>query len=318
MKIGLISFLLLSAGAGILWAAQDTVSVKAELDRAFVTIGDRVEFRITVTHDPSVQIVSDFLPPEGGAFEVKEVHDILEKQGKEVVEGRRFVLIGYQLGEFILEPVTVKYKGAKGEEKSIQTNRLYVTIQSVEPSGKPKTDIRGPKGVIGLPREWGWLWGLSLFLTAVGGGLYVWWLRRRRSKMEARAREPLLSPEDEALLRLSRLFDSDLLKRGKLKEYFLQLSEILRAYFERRYEILAIESTTSEILRDLRSKEVSQNLQAEIQEVLETADLVKFAKWKPPPTEIIRTNQKAKQIVEEARPKSPAPDAASPVTPHGV
>jgi hypothetical protein len=293
------------------WAAEDSVSVKAELDRAFVTIGDRVEYRITVRHGPTVQIISDLVPPASEGFEVKEVHEFSEKEGKELVQGRRIVLTGYQLGEFILEPVTVKYRTARGDEKSIQTNRLYVTIQSVEPSEKAKTDIRGPKGVIEIPRSWRGLWGLVLTALAAGAGIYLWWRKKRRRGEGGSLQEPALSPEDEALLRLNRLFDSDLLKRGKLKEYFLELSEVLRAYFERRFEILAIESTTSEILRDLKEKEVPGELRREIEEVLEAADLVKFAKWKPLAADIVKTNQKAKGIIEMARPRQPEPGTPS-------
>jgi hypothetical protein len=302
-----------------LWAAaSDSISVKSEVNRAFVTIGERLEYRVTVTHDPSIQILSDLLPPAAKPFEMKEMHEFSEKQGKEIVEGRRVTLVSYELGEFILEPVTVRYRTAKGEEKSIQTNRLYVTIQSVEPSGAEKTDIRGPKGVVGLSREWAWLWALVAFSLVGGGAYYLWWRWKHPTAVGAGAGEAALSPEDEALLSLSRLFDSDLLRRGKLKEYYLSLSEILRRYFERRFEILAIESTTPEILRDLKEKELPTSLRAKIRETLEAADLVKFAKWKPAPTEILHTNQLAKQIVEEARPKEASPPEALGATTHGL
>ena len=129
----------------------------------------------------------------------------------------------------------------------------------------------------------------------------------------------LLSPEDEALLRLNRLFDSDLIARGKLKEYFLEFSEILRRYFERRFEILAVESTTSEIIRDLKAKEVSAALREKIQQVLDTADLVKFAKWRPSALEIQQLNRMAKAIVETVRPALPAASAENPArTDHGI
>ena len=103
--------------------------------------------------------------------------------------------------------------------------------------------------------------------------------------------------------RLNKLFDSDYVRRGKIKEYYLQLSEILRNYLERRFQILAIESTTHEILRDLSGKEIDRPLRDLLKEVLEAADLAKFAKWNPDPPQIILLNQKSKQIVEMAQPK---------------
>lgn len=286
---------------------KSSISLKAEIDKAAITIGERVEYRVTITHEPSVQILSQIAPPQIHPFEVKEVHDFSEKQGKQIVEGRRFVLTTYELGEFILEPFSIQYRTGGGEPKTLRTNRLFITVRSVDTSDKPKTDIRNVKGTLELKHRWGWLGYLFLCLAGFGGGFYFWWQRKHRGQTEGPPEEPELSPEDQALFELNRLFDSDLLSRGKMKEYFFKLSEILRRYFERRFEMAAIESTTSEILRDLKIKELPLSLRQKIQDVLEVADWVKFAKWKPSPTEIVRTNQLAKALVEEARPKgSPA------------
>ena len=281
----------------------DALILKAEVDKAFVTIGDRIEYRIVITRDPAIQVLDPIAPPSSEAFEIKEAHDFSEKQGKTIVEGRRFILTAYQLGEYVLEPVRLHFRTPAGEEKITQTQPLYLTVQSVDSSGKPKTDIRGPKEVVSLPRRWPWTI-VSILSGLLVAGFYFWWRSERRATQEGE-NEPPVSPEDEALLRLSQLFDSDLLRRGKLKEHFLQLSEILQRFFERRFEILALEPTTSEILRELRHKEITVGLLAKIQTLLESADLVKFAKWVPPHTEILQMNQKAKAIVEESRPPVP-------------
>ena len=309
-KLLLAGCLIVFASGIGLAADEEKLSVRAEVDKAFVTIGERVEYRITVTHDPSIQIQSKIVPPPSDAFEIKEVHDFSERQGKLIVEGRRFTVSLYDLGEFILEPVTVRYRIGTGEDKSVQTNRLFLTVQSIDTSGKPKVDIKDVKGVLGLRRDWRWLIALVVILGIGGVGGYIWWAKRRRVLGEGSAEELPLSPEDEALIRLNRLFDSDLIRRGEIKQYFLELSEILRRYLERRFEILAVESTTSEILRDLREKEVSRTILDKIQEVMEVADLVKFAKRKPTPSEIVKVNQLSKAAVEEARPKIAVSEAA--------
>lgn len=302
MKICQAVFLFLFCFSVLSSAGEDeSISVKAEVDRAVFTIGERVEYRVTVTHDPSVKVVTKIVPPPSEAFEVKEVHDFSEKQGKQITEGRKFSLVLYELGEFILEPVTVQYRNAKGEEKAIETNRLYLTVKSVDESGAPKTDIRNVKGTLSLHANWFWMWGLLLMVILAAGG-FIAWQRFKKGPLEEEAKEPPLSPEEEALLALNRLFDSDLLSRGKLKEYYLGLSEILKRYFEKRFEILALESTTFEILTVLRQKEIPPSLFNKIQEVLEWADLVKFAKFRPAPPEIVKINQMSKALIEEARP----------------
>lgn len=316
-KVLLIGFLLGISGS--LQAAEEgTLSVKAEVDKAFLTIGERVEYRVTVTHDPTVRVLSQIPPPSTEVFEVKEVHDFSEKQEEQMVEGRRFVLTTYELGEFILDPITVRYRTPQGQEKKAETNRLFLTVHSVDSSGKIKTDIRNAKGVLELPWRWGWAESLFLSFLAIAGGAALWWYWKHRRLPTETIVESVLSPEEEALLRLNRLLDSDLIRQGKLKEYFLELSEILRRYFEKRFEILAVESTTFEILQVLREKEISDSLREKIREVLEMADLVKFAKWKPPVPDVIKVNQLAKMIVEEAKPPlPPVQEAGGPVS-HGV
>ena len=125
-----------------------------------------------------------------------------------------------------------------------------------------------------------------------------------------------LTPEEEALLHLTELFESDLLKRSFIKLYYLRLSEILRSYFEKRYKILAVESTTIEILRAIRPLRLDTGLYQKIQNVLDSSDLAKFAKWIPTPTETVQLNKKAEEIIREAAPApEPAPAAEAP---HGV
>jgi len=305
MRIFVAFFLLLSGltPAPLLAAEEPSIAVKAEVDKASFTIGEKVEYRVSITHDPAIQVISQIPPPPSDTFQIKEAHDFSEKQGKQIVEGRRFLFTSYELGEYVLEPVTLRYRSPKGEEKSIQTNKLYLTVRSVDSSGKPMTDIRNVKGVLKLRAQWGWLWSLFFILLLGGGGVFLWWRWKHPVLSSPTNSEPALSLEDETLVKLNRLFDSDLLKKGEMKKYFLELSEILRRYFERRFEIQAVESTTAEVLRDLIRKEISTSLREKIQEVLETADLVKFAKWKPASAEIFKTNQLAKTIIEEARPK---------------
>jgi len=94
------------------------------------------------------------------------------------------------------------------------------------------------------------------------------------------------------------------------------MSEILRIYLEKRYGILAVESTTLEILRDFKNQNIEIDLKAkeELKEVLESCDLAKFAKWIPEPTEIIHLNKESKGIVEETK----APKVSPEEVPSGV
>lgn len=296
-------------GMGIVFpcaAAEPRISVKAEVDKAFITIGEKFTYTISIRHDPEVRILSNIPAPSSDLFDISDVRDLQENEGDRLLSGKKFVLTTFQLGEFILPPVSVEYRIGEGDVERIETQKIFITVESIA-KGEEKEDIRGVKEVVDvqLPRN------LITFgagaLIAVMMALLLWSRFRRRA---VKVKEPdiVLTPEEEALMGLTRLADSDLLKKNLFREYYFRFSEILRIYLEKRFSILAVESTTFEILRDLKTKDIDRSLRSVVGEVLEAADLAKFAKWRPGPSEIIALNHKAREIVEAAKPREPVSD----------
>ncbi len=285
------------------------ISVKAEVDRAAITIGDPVKYSVIIQSAPNVQILSPIPYPPKDIFQIKKIEEIKNEDAGQTITGKKFTLTAYQLGEFILEPVEVEYriKGAPGaaaggdEIKKIQTSRIFITVKSVS-GGKPQTDIRGLKAILSIPLN---VLGIGL---AVAAGILlilipmIYRIWKKRSALPP-APKVILTAEEEAIGQLNQLFDSELLREGRTKEYFFRLSEILRFYLEKRYKIAAVESTTFEIVRMFRSVDVSNELRNKIREVLEASDLAKFAKYRPEPAEILNLNKQSKEIVEASRPR---------------
>lgn len=285
-------------------AGSNDISVKAAVDHAFITIGDPVEYTVTIEHKPNIQILSAIPSPDKDIFKVKKVIPFEEKDKDSVLVGKTFHLTTYVLGEFVLEPVQIQYRIDGGPVEMIETEKIYVRVKSVA-EGEPKSDIRGVKGTVEIPRD------LRPVVYSTSGIVFIilllLLLRYFKKQREAvRETKPALSAEEEAFFRLNKLFDSNLIKEQKYKEYYFIFSEILRVYFERRYEIQAVESTTFEIIGDLKAKGISQSMREKINEVLEAADLAKFAKWQPEPQKVIYYNQQAKELIEAARLKKVA------------
>ncbi len=293
-------------------AATEEVRVTAEVDKAFLTVGDRLTYTVLVEHGPDIQVLSSIPAPASDILEIKKIEDIKKQDKKKIVEGRRFILTTYRLGEFILDPVVIEYRKTGEPVKKVQTNKLYLTVQSVT-GGKPQEDIRDVKPVVPLTYRLGagfWiLVGVVLLALAYGG--YRRFLRGKKISLPA---PPPLSPDEEALMRLNELFESDLIRRGLYKPYYLRLSEILRVYFEKRFGVLAVELTTAEILKALRPLRIEPALFQKVQYVLEASDLAKFAKWAPTPSEVVQINKKSEEIVRESVPAAPPPEEA----PRGV
>ncbi|HTL48497.1 MAG TPA: hypothetical protein VL688_10615 [Verrucomicrobiae bacterium] len=290
-------------------APDGSISVKAELDKAFITIGDPVQYTVTIRHAPDVLVLSNIPYPPADVFKIKKIEEFSNDDGGYKVEGKKFNLTTFQLGEFILDPIVIEYRAKGAEVQKIQTARIFLTVKSVA-GDKVKTDIRGIKSIVSIPKQ---VLGLILVGLLVLALLLIPVIRRwlRKRALQPKAPERILSAEEAALVELNKLFDSDLLRLGKIKDYYFRLSEILRIYLEKRHNITAIESTTFEILQLLKQKDISGQLRNKIKEVLEFADLAKFAKWRPEPAEVITFNKRSKEIIEESTPVEPKPS-------HGV
>lgn len=285
------------------WCDEAKMTVTAEVDHAFFTIGDRVHFKITAEHDSSIQISRIDTSETLKDFEVKEEQNFKTDERGIISEGKDITVTGYQLGNYVLSPAVIYYRDgtASRELKTMESNKLYVSIESVDKDGKRSDDIAGLKGVVELSRKWiGWLIGIALLVIAAIA-FYVYYQRKGRSLFHFNP-ENQLSPHEEAYQALNRLGDSELLQRGLIKLYFAQMSEIIRRYMERRFQILALESTTSEIMDALRQRDIDGKTLSLIKNHLEICDLVKFAKFKPEPPEIIRQTKLAKEVIDITKP----------------
>ena len=106
-------------------------------------------------------------------------------------------------------------------------------------------------------------------------------------------------PDIIALKALERLRLKKLWQEGKIKQFYTELTEILRTYLENRYEVNAMEMVSSDILAELSSKEIPQEMRDKLRELLLIADLVKFAKWDPLPTDHDLCFKNAREFVEK-------------------
>lgn len=306
-----VSFgLLLSLAGTFSFAAREAdISAKAEVDRAFITIGSEIQFRLSMAHHPDTTVLETDAYKALDDFEIKNEKDFSYREGDKIVEGKTYTITNYELGEYVIQPVGIQYRTKSGELGKLKTAKLFITVESVDKTKDPESDIRGVKGVVDLRGSFmSWI----LFaLLAVGGGLGIllWQILRKKAVLATQAPEELLSPHDEAYQALNALSHSNFLQCGELKPYFFRMSEILRRYFERRYHIHALELTTEEVLAALKDKVGPAELNL-IKETLLFCDLVKFAKFAPAPPEILRQNQEAKKIVDQT--KEIIPETAAP------
>jgi hypothetical protein len=102
---------------------------------------------------------------------------------------------------------------------------------------------------------------------------------------------------------LNHLEEEQLWQKGKVKEYHSNITGIIRGYFEERFNLPALELTTSEQMQQLRNVKAAEIILDETDKFLTNADLVKFAKFNPLPTVNDEMMKQAKNIVTKTIPK---------------
>lgn len=154
-----------------------------------------------------------------------------------------------------------------------------------------------------------WIYCIIVLLLVLVGVAY-WLFRSKKVPVPFLPKEKPVSPFDEAMHSLATLKEQHLCEKGMEKEYYTELTNILRLYLERRFGINAMEMTSSQILDHLRADEQIKHHHSLMKRILEIADYVKFAKVRPLPEDNVAAWNSAKDFVVDTKPVEQTDDKA--------
>lgn len=118
-----------------------------------------------------------------------------------------------------------------------------------------------------------------LVLVLIAAGVYFY--MRKKKKGYYFTPKIVLPPHIEALQDLDKLKDSKMWQRGMEKEYYTELTDILRKYIDRRFNIDAPEMISDDIIAAVHLVTDTKSATNGLTQILKLADLVKFAKYTP-------------------------------------
>lgn len=291
--------------------APDEAYLITTADREAATIGDPINITARLVVPPGVEVRS--FEPEA-AFEALTILERGSEPRREREDGnfeliRRFRIAAYDLDAIELPVVEATLAAEDGREFKVRSAPLTIRIASILPEEQSEpADIKGPV-FMPVARIWPWLLLGLLPIAAL-----AWWLwKRRRSAEPDLAAAPAGPPRPEhelAYEELERLLSSGLLEKGGLKEFYIELAEILKRYFAARFGIDTFERTTYEILEGLRGRRVSVKVKATAVEFFVACDLVKFARHHPDADGTRETVERAYRLIDGTR-RAPEPAAES-------
>ena len=268
-------------------ASAQQIKVSARFDSTTIQIGDQVKLHFEIEQPAKVKVkMPVFTDTIADKIEVVKAFppDTTKKDGKLHIS--QYLLVtcfdsGYHQIPFIAFP----YEDGQLKD-TLKTTSLFLKVNTVPvDTTKEFHDIKPPLSLpFSLLDYWQYIagfFGLVLIVFA------IWLIIKLRRK------EPLFGPghvieppHTIALRELDVLRSEKLWQTEKTKLYYTRLTEIIRDYIEKRFEINALEMTSDEIVKALKDINIDDFKDIELlQQMFLTSDLVKFAKGQPLPNE---------------------------------
>jgi hypothetical protein len=308
-------------GSLSLWAQK--ISVSASTDTTDYYIGDFITYTLKAEYDKDVKIY----PPD-----LKElIHNVefirAEAPATKISGGKKVtdftvVLSRYDSAEVMIPQIPIYYRAGKDtlierapvyldkdtliKDETLQqalSNQVVFTVHRFEIS--EAEDIKDVKYPIRIPPDWKIIVLILLGAIILLVLLYLIYKKHLRKKplQPAEIKVKKVQPHISALNALKHLDEKQLWQKGFIKEYHSEITEIIRRYYEERFNLPALELTTSEIIERLNSRKDFEIILALTENFLNNADLVKFAKYKPMDEVNIEMMNQAIEIVEKTKQK---------------
>ena len=276
------------------FSQENPVSIKT--DTTSIRIGEQIQYKISVSE------IDQVVFPELKMDSLRKV-EVVESMTIDTLKDRlekRYILTSFDSGNYVIPSQEVLIRNEKFLTDSLLINVIPVQVDTL------KQGMYNIKAIKSEPKTFDdyrhLLWWILLALALIAVALYF--LLKKKKEKEALV---FIPPIQEALERLKELDEKGLLKQHKIKAYYTELTDIVRTYIEKDIKIPALESTTNELIETIEDVNESSSLNIsketiyELKSVLQSADLVKFAKSEPGMNEIRGDRQSIEQIITSAQ-----------------
>ena len=287
--------------------------VSAAIDSTTLFIGDQTDLHLRATCEVGEQVTLPVLAEQlipGIEIVDRTIVDTAQLSNGRVQYNQYLTLTSFEDSLFYIQPLPF----VSGED-TVWSESLMLNV--VQPFEMDSTDmaITDIKGIYRAPIWW---WGifrwvlLALAIAGIGvGGYYlITYLKSRSGNKheDILPVEPLRPAEEVALEKLDLIREQKIWQQGQIKEYHTQLTDVVREYIARRFDVSSTEQTSDETLRAMRPLLNQQkDLFEQLRKMLSLADLVKFAKWTATPDENELSLRNAYTFVKETTPQVEAP-----------
>jgi len=284
------------------------VQVSAALDSAYILMGKQTALHTSVVQDASVQghwliDSAKTLVPEVELSRKLDA-DTTDLGNNRVQIDRALIIQSFDSGLYVLPPLVYVAGSDTFRTEELALKVIPVPVDTM-------TTVHTYGDTLSLPSHfWDFLpdwitdnWGWILLALGVIALVVLYFVFRKKDIKAAILPKPKpVPPYELAMQQLNALRDMQLCEHGREKEFYTRLTEILRVYLEQRFGINAMEMTSTQIRSAINANETTRPNHKYVNQILEVADFVKFAKVRPLPADNARSFNSAMQFVEATKP----------------
>lgn len=260
------------------------VTVEARIDSLQMLVGQQTGITIDVSCDGKATVElptfqkGQQLAPGVELVEMMAADTTKLDDGHRMQVTRKYIVTAWDSSFYYIPPMKVRVNN-----KEYLTKNLALKVYTLDVDTLHYDQYFGPKDVMDAPFSWDdWkpvIASLVLILLLSGLAAYLVYLLRTGKPLIRIVRRKRKEPAHKvALTAIERIKTERTWAQEDSKEYYTQLTDTLRTYIQERYGFSAMEMTSGEIIERL-TQENDEEALAELRELFQTADLVKFAKW---------------------------------------
>ena len=286
------SAILLYIYASLSGTLAQEVKVTAVFDSTRIYIGDQTNFTVTidkpVSYLLSLPFFKDNLQKNIEILKGPSIDTSFLKDGRIRIR-QKYLITSFDSGYYQVPPVYAEMTGESGIKRFYsdysQLEVMRVKITPPDTASKIFDIISPYKAPLTAGEVLPWL--LLIFILCA----IVWYLIRiiKKMRMKKTGEVTIVNPDPAHIIafrQLEQLREDKLWQKGEIKGYYTRLTEIVRQYLENRFNIYSMELTTIETLAELTKAGFREDESYRmLRTVLTGADLVKFAKFNPEPSD---------------------------------
>lgn len=281
--------------------SAQSVSALASVDSSDYLVGDFINYTLEIRAEKNIHITTPFIRDSLKVVEIiKELPPVSKEENNIKSTTIGYIISYYDSAAIVIPPIAVRYKiQGDEEEKIVLSNPVTFNVHTLPVN--LQADVKDVKEPLTIPLDWKFILLIVFIVLFVLSAAYYLYKRYKKKKAEQPVKKTIIRipAHVRALSALDNLENEKLWQKGLVKEYHSKITGIIRGYFEERFNLPALELTTSEQMQQLRKVPGAENILNITNEFLNNADLVKFARFIPLPSVNEEMMKQAKEIVNK-------------------